>query len=549
MAGRWRAQEGAVESGVPALLAGAGWVLAFRLFTRPVAGRPLTELELVLLFGACALLTGWAMSRQVWLFGRRRPWTHVGWGVAGTALSLAVLVPLTRISWANRCTGELLGEVVSLATAPGALGAAGAAGATVACRVGGVPGNPYLPGTLVLPGWSGHPSLLLGGVLLAGAVLGALSFRDRRLRSTAVPRKLAEQLRYAPAQGAASSFEGSDLTGEVQACDNPTLWGEPCGQPYARDRVFERGEWCLRCQQVYTRCTRELELDIVTLFTGDLDVLNGLERLDTVSWSWGGLPASDARLSGQERWVRLGRMRFPDVLSVAQVLALVHARLGELGQDDRTREAARLASARMSRVAAWLWFGRVGHRLTYARPTREVRYGLGSQRLRDLVPGLGEALTLQLDIGLLPVELRMGFQRRFLDPGRADVVQNSKLDVWVPVGPADPREEDRGIWVARVEGEALRTWLGTERLAAPGARGVSSPLPYARSGEAPEGPPEPRPGSLDLVRRALDLESGEPVKHGPPGASIAEWDWLEWEQIELLRRDCLVLVSEGRGGR
>ena len=536
MAGRWRAREGALESGVPAILAGAAWVLAHRLLTRPSAGRPLTELELAQIFGACALLTGWAMSRQVWLYGKRRPWTHVGWGVGGTALSVAVLWPMARLSWAQRCTGELGGEVLPLALA---------GGQALACRVGGVPGNPYLPGTLVLPGWSGQPGLLLGAVLLGGAVLGALAFRDRRLLATAVPRRLSEQLRYAPAAGPAASFEGTDGRGEVQACDNPTLWGEPCGQAYSRERVFERGEWCLRCQQAFVPCTRELELDIVSLFTGDLDVLNGLERLDTVSWPWGGMPSPDARLSGQERWVKLGRMRFPDVLSVAQVLALVHARLGELGQDDRTREAARLAGERMSRVAAWLWLGRAAHRLTYARPTREVRYALGSQRLRDLVPGGGEALTLQLDIGLLPVELRMGFQRSFLDEGRPPVVQNSKLDVWVPVGPAAAKPEDRGIWVARVEGEALRTWLGTERLAAPGARGVSSPLPYARSGEAPEAPPDLRPGSLDLVRRALSVETGEPVKHGPPGASIADWEWLEWEQIELLRRDCLVLVEAG----
>jgi hypothetical protein len=33
----------------------------------------------------------------------------------------------------------------------------------------------------------------------------------------------------------------------------------------------------------------------------------------------------------------------------------------------------------------------------------------------------------------------------------------------------------------------------------------------------------------------------EPVKERAIGASMAEWDWLEWRQIELLRQEALVL--------
>lgn len=533
--GLWRAQEGALESGVPLLLAGGAWVTAWYVFGRPTAGRPLTPMELGALLGAAAALTGWATARQLYLLGRRRPWPALGWALLTCAMSLGTVVPLAKIHFQSVCSGEL-GGAVTLADLPGE-------GARAVCQVGGVEGNPYLRGALIAPAWSGDLSVGLGLWTAALAALGALGQRDRKLRPTAMPRKMSELLRLSPAAGGASSVLGVGPEGRVVACANPTLWGEPCGQLYSSKKVFLPGEWCVRCQQAFSPCTSELDLTVISLYTADLDVLNGLERLDTVSWDQGQPMPADPRLSGQERWVVLGRLRVPDVLSVAQVLSLVHDQIPAWieGRPELT-EAGKLAGQRMSRVAAWLLSGRIHHRLGFARPTRAARYGVGTQRLRDLVPDAGEGLTLQLDIGLLPLELRLAFRYRFLDESRPEVVQNSRLDVWVPVGPP-PGTGAQGVWVARVEGEALRAWLATDRVQ-PDVRGVPSPIPYL-----PHTPGEPASSKsfdeLDLVRRPLSTDDGEPVDIGAAGTSIAEWGWMEWEQIELLRQESLVLVARG----
>ena len=101
------------------------------------------------------------------------------------------------------------------------------------------------------------------------------------------------------------------------------------------------------------------------------------------------------------------------------------------------------------------------------------------------------------------------------------------------------------------EGKALRAWLSTDRLRPEGIKGVSVPLPYYAyvSGEDPTKAKRVRPGSLDLVRMGHRGEGDqtEPDMHRRPGDSLSEWDWLEWEQIQLLRRECIVLVdSSGR---
>ena len=41
----------------------------------------------------------------------------------------------------------------------------------------------------------------------------------------------------------------------------------------------------------------------------------------------------------------------------------------------------------------------------------------------------------------------------------------------------------------------------------------------------------------------LDQTGMEPTMDRGVGASMSEWDWLEWEQIELLRQQALVLVE------
>jgi hypothetical protein len=315
---------------------------------------------------------------------------------------------------------------------------------------------------------------------------------------------------------------------------------------YATERTFLAGEWCVRCQQPYRRAEREIPFTVVSLFTNEVDVLNGLERMDTVSWRRGEPMPADPRLSGQERWVVLGKISLPDVITVAQALAIVHARLDDWGArgPDALRAATQLAKERASKIGAWIWFGHQTHRLTYARPTHDVAYALGPRRLKDLVPQSGEDLALQLDTGLLPLELRIGFRRTFVDERRAAEEQNSKVDLWIPVGPPGAGESS-GLWVDRIEGEALRTWLATERLRSEDVRGVSVPLPYQALGRAVDG--TVRPGTLDFARIPHGAGGVEPTMARTVGDSIAEWDWLEWEQIELLRRQCLVLVGDEGG--
>jgi hypothetical protein len=78
-------------------------------------------------------------------------------------------------------------------------------------------------------------------------------------------------------------------------------------------------------------------------------------------------------------------------------------------------------------------------------------------------------------------------------------------------------------------------------------RGVSVPLAYTphRSGAevsvSTNVPPPPQ--GYDLVRMRLLAEDNEPDMRRTLGDSIAEWDWLEPEQLTLLRQQALVLVD------
>ena len=84
-------------------------------------------------------------------------------------------------------------------------------------------------------------------------------------------------------------------------------------------------------------------------------------------------------------------------------------------------------------------------------------------RLKDLVPHIGEDLTLQLDIGLLPLDLWTGSKMSFSD-NRAPALQNSHFTMWIPVSPPKATKKRQGLWVPRIEGDALRAWISTDRL-------------------------------------------------------------------------------------
>lgn len=549
--GRWSATEGGFEMGTPLTITAVAWYLTYRMLGAPAEGRPLSELELVVVLGACAGITGWAAARSAWVMGSRGKGAMLWPTMLAALFCTWLLSGRVESRFESWCAEEFAGEIVSV-TSYDLVGIP----PRPACQNLSVPGSNYLPGTLVQPAWSGdvHPFLWLW-IGFMGA-LGGIGLRDLRLRRTRVPQKLWDMLRLAPAKGAGSSIGGVSDEG-VQACTNATLWGETCAQLYPADKVFEPGEWCARCQQTYVKCQRLLTFRLVTLFAADLDVLNGLERMDTVAWDRGDPMPPDARVSGVERWVDLGAVTFPDVISISQALALILDRVESMPPDDDERmvDAAKLAAQRGSRVSAWIWFGNQSHRLTYARPTQRAVLAAGSRRLRDIVGSASEDLVLQLDIGLLPVEVRMGYHRSFVDGMRRDVWQNSKTDYWVPVAHASPKAEP-GTWVPRIEGAALRAWLSLDRRSAEGVRGVSNPLGYLsyvkerdvkRDEEGRpilDGVPEQEPkGLLDLVRVETRPHQSEIVVRREPGDSIAEWDWLEWRQIELLRQHPLVFVE------
>ncbi len=539
--GTRRAAEGALESTVPLMVAGAGWYAAYRTLYGASAGRPATTVELTVVLGACVALTAWAVGRQFYIIGRRKPTTIAFWGTLLALGALAGMGPVVRLGFGNLCTDALAGNLVELVDlVDDSLG-------HTACQTRAVPGNAYLQGTVILPTWNGHLSVFQWLLMAALGVMGALGLRERRIRRTRVPHQVDELLRLAAAAGSAGAAGTPAPTlAQIQACKNPTLWGEPCAQTYSKDKVFLPGEWCVRCQQGFSPAERSLRFTVVSLFTAELDVLNGLERQDTMSWDCGAPMDEDPRISGQERWVVLGTIDLPDVLTVSQALAFVHEVLGSWAgsKDERVKEAARLAKERASRLCAWVWYGRHVSRLTFARPTRDVVFASGPTRLRDILPDTGRELMLQLDIGLLPLEVRTAYKQGFANNSRPPLLQNSKRDVWVPVGPLGPQAKGKGIWVDRIEGAGLRTWLSTARIPPREAAGVPMPLPYhpVTSSMPVDGADLPANAVIDLVRRPIDDKTDEPIMVPTPGESVAEWDWLEWEQIELLRRQCLVQV-------
>lgn len=550
--GFWRATEGAWEITVPAAVTGGAWVVAYMILSAPSSGRGITWVEQTVILGACCALTGWMASRQLYMANKKKPWTLVFVSLIYMALILFGVSSAVSSAFQTSCKDQLKGQLVPSTLLVGRDLADITPDGPPICRVGGVPDNPYLPGTIIRPSWDGsvHPVLVVFLALVTA--ISSLGLRTQRVQRTMIGSKLLDLLRYAPSQGAASGMGKPKVSkAEVQACANATMWGEICGQMYSKQKVFEPGEWCGRCHQEFTPGKRELRFKVVSLFGGEIDVLNGLERIDTVSWSQGEPIPPDARISGEERWVVLGDVVVPDVISVAQLLSLVHDLLPVWAGagNPRVKAAAVLAMRRSSRVSAWFWSGSLIHRLTFARPNQTALLALGSARLRDMIPESGDELWLQLDIGLLPIEIRTGFRKEIGDgvPPRLD---NNKVDIWIPVAPP---VKGGGVWVPRVEGDALRLWLSTDRLRSDRGSGMAEPLPYYRylaDQEIDKNPPMVKPGSLDFVRVPLEGEGREP-KGGVdekgldrmPGDSIADWEWLEPEQIQLLRQQCVVLTT------
>lgn len=559
----WAGTEATIEVAIPLTLTVTAWQFAYRFLSEPTPGKPYTDLELAMFLGACVGLTGLAISRFAYVLRKRRP---KGMFIGTLVLCTIFLVGLPRgvnAKFVSKCEA-IEGQIVTVAPivpselrgrATGISSFDSLTEESIACQLGGVPDNPYLVGTLLRPSWDGGLSVPQVLFLILMSFLAPLGFRDKRLRHSQMPQKLFQGLRLSPSAGLKSAEGKPNPTGDdVAVCANPTFWGEACGQIYSSDKQFWDGERCLRCRQTFSNCNRTLSFKVVSLFSDEIDVLNGLERTDTLSWPRGMPMIADARISGQERWVDMGRINVPDLLTVAQTLRIIEEKLKDWSghETPRISDAAKLAAKRASMVGCWLWYGKVSDRLTHARPTTRSVLALGTTRLRDLVPHGGEDLTIQLDIGLLPVALRIGFRQTFADEERPPQNQNSALDMWIPTSPQKVSKKNQGAWVPRVEGSALRSWLSIQRLRGGDKQGVTTPLPYfptpkGEAGENENGSPKeiqlPEAGSLDMVRVPLDKRGREPKMERSVGDSISEWHWLEWEQIELLRQQSLVLVE------
>ncbi len=602
--GYWRAGEGSVEIAVPVITAGYCFWRVKNIVEAPAMGKPLTSLEIFVLLGAMVAVISWAVSRQMFIGGKRKP---VSIAVLAICFSLGATFGLTKTAvsgFESVCKDDLEGAVIELSPIWNN-------NVEVACQIGGVPGNSYVAGTLVRPAWSGKGPVSLWLFLALVSMMSSIAMRDVRVRSTKIVKKLYKLLEFCPATGLDGVMGDKPKDGKIQACANSTFWGEICGQTYSADKKFEPGEWCSRCNQTYTKADFELKFNVVTLFTDNIDLLNMLEKKDTLSWDVPGRIPADGRQSGVERWVVIGQVSVPDVLSVSQLLSIAHSQLKKwTSENERTQSAIDLAKERASKLYGWIWFGRQNKRLTYARPTNKVLMAVGTTRLRDLVSDSGDELYLQLDIGLLPVEMRTAFYKTFLDEKRSPRYQNTKLDMWVPIAPRLSADL-AGLWVPRVEGDALRKWLSTGRLQEEGKLGVTIPCPYQvfdveededeafaltpldpeeveEIEEKPEeeidltdifdfgdeseepveeeeskdpAPPPPeeivpvlppvvmsapkvKAGSLDIVRVPFNRSQTEPdMEAMRVGDSISEWLWLEPEQIQLIRQQVLVLTE------
>ncbi|MEC7985415.1 MAG: hypothetical protein VX278_09640 [Myxococcota bacterium] len=612
--GYWRGKEIAIEGFLPVAISGYCIWKVKGLTSAISISKPFTTTEILVFLGALVAILSWATSRQLYMFGRRKP---IVIAVFASLISLGVVFTLSRLAvsgFESSCVDTFQGQLIQSLNVWGG-------GTTVACQIGGVAGNGYLPGTILRPSWNGNLELWMWAFFGFVAATAGVAFRDKRFIATGMILNVYKLLEYAAASGVDGCLGGKPKDGKVFACANPTLWGEICGQLYSGAYEFEPGEWCGRCGQPFTKSERELTFNVVSLFTDNIDILNMLEKKDTLSWDIPGKIPADGRQSGVERWVVLGQVTVPDVISVSQLISLIHSNFALWKPaNDRAKDAIELAKKRSSKLYGWIWFGRQNKRLTYAKPTNKVLMATGTTRLRDLITDSGEQLYFQLDVGLLPVELRTAFHMTFLDESREERYQNSKYDMWIPIAPK-LSSSLAGLWVPRVEGDALRKWLSIGRLQKEGKRGVTVPKPYHVSKDAAEEffamtstteleeviveeeqlqeeakknlnrffdmqeeeesfspffedeeediestdvfiapekeePPElPVPqeeveiptvkqGALDIVLAPYNLHETEPKMSSVRlGNSIAEWEWLEPEQIQMLRKQCLVLVD------
>ena len=91
------------------------------------------------------------------------------------------------------------------------------------CQIGGIPGNTYVPGTLIRPQWNGIVTPPLWGFLLLISTLAGVALRDRRIFPSKMVVHLYKLLEYAPATAWQEHWVKNRKDGKVQACTNPTF--------------------------------------------------------------------------------------------------------------------------------------------------------------------------------------------------------------------------------------------------------------------------------------------------------------------------------------
>jgi hypothetical protein len=349
---------------------------------------------------------------------------------------------------------------------------------------------------------------------------------------------------------------------EILMCDNPTLWGELCGQLFWEGSITP-AQPCIRCGFDF-HAGENISIQTVGVTTNRVDQLNVLEANFSPHEPWRqGLAGRDNEniglsARGAARWESTGEFKLPRMLTIAQALEIIAERLG--GGD-----AAGLAKARASRISAWVWFLPGGGRwLPNLAVQPGARYVLAAstERLGDVLERHPGTPFLQLDIGLIPVQLRFGNRRKH----GANLNQN--LIVWVPVRSPHDRGDRAVSWVPRVETAALRTWLSVVRRSGEHEDRMDvDVMPYVWPNDPAHPDPErPRAGrwrdgvgrwwelhspsdedpveTLTFVRMSWDTR-GEPQTNprlGLMGARLDEWEWLEREQIEQLREGVVVAM-------
>lgn len=112
--GLWRGFEGAIEIAVPMTVAGVVFFRIKGLMQQASMGRPLTSLEVFVLLGAMTAVVAWAVSRQMYLNGKRRPVVIAIFATLVSCGAVYGLVQLLASNFEAACTDVFEGVLIEL---------------------------------------------------------------------------------------------------------------------------------------------------------------------------------------------------------------------------------------------------------------------------------------------------------------------------------------------------------------------------------------------------------------------------------------------------